>query len=112
VVREKITNLFVLQTSQEISALSYYPGCGDITHTHTPSYPDTENFHNPDMGDHDGETTEEDDDEQMVELALKNSARFSEAMATKVSFFFFATSFNLTSTFTVAHLEGVVLRYR
>ncbi|KAI9434952.1 hypothetical protein H4582DRAFT_2080215 [Lactarius indigo] len=47
-------------------------------------YPNTKNFHNPNVDDDDSATEEdEDEDEQMVELSLKNPAKFSKAMATK-----------------------------
>ncbi|KAI9429942.1 hypothetical protein BJY52DRAFT_1200336 [Lactarius psammicola] len=52
------------------------------TTTHTPSYRNTEDFFNPEVDGHDGLTeTEEDDNDPMVDLALKNPARFSEVMA-------------------------------
>ncbi|KAI9429980.1 hypothetical protein H4582DRAFT_2087797 [Lactarius indigo] len=47
-------------------------------------YPNTKNFHNPNMDDNNSTTEEDKDkDKQMVELSLKNPAKFSEAMATK-----------------------------
>ncbi|KAI9451374.1 hypothetical protein BJY52DRAFT_1191052 [Lactarius psammicola] len=69
---------------------SFYPRRSDTT-THivsgrseTPtSYLQTDNPYKPDVDDHDDTETEEDDNEQIVELALKNPARFSEVMATE-----------------------------
>jgi hypothetical protein len=75
--------VFVLQTNEKISASSFYPGRGDTAHPLASLVPENQDFHNPNV-DNDSET--EDNDEEIVELALKNPARFSEVMITEVSF--------------------------
>ncbi|KAH9033901.1 hypothetical protein EDB85DRAFT_2144685 [Lactarius pseudohatsudake] len=52
--------------------------------TYVPSYSD-KSFHNLDVDDDDSvsEDDDDDDDEQIVELSLKNPARFAEVMATE-----------------------------
>ncbi|KAH8979769.1 hypothetical protein EDB86DRAFT_2835705 [Lactarius hatsudake] len=72
--------------AQEISApSSSYPGRVGTTHipTHIPSCSNTKNFHNPDVDEDDSETEDDSEDEQIVELALKNPAKFAEVMATE-----------------------------
>ncbi|KAI9431989.1 hypothetical protein H4582DRAFT_2084278 [Lactarius indigo] len=51
---------------------------------HVPSYSNPKCFHDPDVDDDDSASEDNDDDnEQIVELALRNPAKFSEAMATE-----------------------------
>jgi hypothetical protein len=71
------------QTNEKFSASSFYPGRGDTTHPLASLDPENQDFHNPNV-DNGSET--EDDDEEIVDLSLKNPARFSEIMATEVSF--------------------------
>ncbi|KAH9027328.1 hypothetical protein EDB85DRAFT_2172378 [Lactarius pseudohatsudake] len=62
-------------------APSFYPGRADTTTTRESS---VENFPFPEVDGHDGLTDcEDEDEEQLVELALKHPARFAEAMATE-----------------------------
>ena len=81
---EKLTNLFVCQTS---AATSFYPGRGDTTHPL--SFLDSANdgHHIPNV-DNNGLESDEDwsVDEQTVELSLKNPSRFAEVMASEVNF--------------------------
>ena len=84
--------MFVQQTNKLFfSATSFYPGRGDTTTTHPLASianfnTDDQVFYNPNMDDHDIETEEDDDDDdEIVELALKNPAKFAQVMATEVS---------------------------
>lgn len=61
---------------------SYYPGRGGPPTNEELSHLDHETFYSPDADVTDGDT--EEDDDQIVELALKNPARFAEAMASEV----------------------------
>ncbi len=67
-------------------ALSFYPGHGDNSHVLT--HPDCQNFafHTPEVDD-DGSDTEaySTEDKHAVELALRNSTKFSESMVIEVS---------------------------
>ena len=72
----------------KISAASFYPGCGDTTHplASLPSFDENQVFCNPNVDDQDNLSEEDcNDDEEIVELALKNPARFAEVMAVEVS---------------------------
>ncbi|KAH9041566.1 hypothetical protein EDB85DRAFT_2139668 [Lactarius pseudohatsudake] len=72
------------QVQRQGAPSSSYPG-RVTTHipTHVPSYSNTQNFHNPDVDQDDTETEDDSEDEQIVELALKNPAKFAEVMATE-----------------------------
>ncbi|KAI9429277.1 hypothetical protein H4582DRAFT_2089597 [Lactarius indigo] len=62
-------------------APTFYTGHSDTTITRTLS---SDNFPIPEVDGHDGLTdSEEEDEEQLVELALKHPARFADAMATE-----------------------------
>jgi hypothetical protein len=74
--------LFV--SNKKNSATSYYPGRGDTTHSLASLDPENRALHNPNVDDSETET-DEDDDEEIVELALKNPARFAQVMAVEVS---------------------------
>ncbi|KAH8986506.1 hypothetical protein EDB83DRAFT_2535738 [Lactarius deliciosus] len=73
------------QVQRQGAPSSSYPGRVGTTHipTHVPSYSNTKNFHNPDVDEDDSETEDDSEDEQIVELALKNPAKFAEVMATE-----------------------------
>ncbi|KAH8978804.1 hypothetical protein EDB86DRAFT_3090016 [Lactarius hatsudake] len=73
------------QVQRQGAPSSSYPGRVGTTHipTHVLSYSNTKNFHNPDVDEDDSETKDDSEDEQIVELALKNPAKFAEVMATK-----------------------------
>ncbi|KAH9012666.1 hypothetical protein EDB83DRAFT_2529826 [Lactarius deliciosus] len=73
------------QVQRQGAPSSSYPGHVGTTHipTHVPSYSNTKNFHNPDVDEDDSETEDNSEDEQIVELALKNPAKFAEVMATE-----------------------------
>ncbi|KAH9175219.1 hypothetical protein EDB89DRAFT_1904093 [Lactarius sanguifluus] len=60
------------------------PSSGHVPPTHVPSYSNTNSFHNFDVDDNNSVSEDDDDDdEQIVELSLKNPAKFAEVMATE-----------------------------
>ena len=71
--------------------MSFYPGRGDTTTTHPLASvanfnTDDQVFYNPNVDDHDIETEEDDNDnDEIVELTLKNPTKFAQVMATEVS---------------------------
>ncbi|KAH9015135.1 hypothetical protein EDB83DRAFT_2321365 [Lactarius deliciosus] len=73
------------QVQRQGAPSSSYPGRVGTTHipTHVLSYSNTKNFHNPDVDEDNSETEDDSEDEQIVELALKNPAKFAEVMATE-----------------------------
>ena len=86
---ENLTNIVCSSNKQKISASSFYSSRDDTTHPFTSVTnfkPDDQVFFNPNVDDNHGEETEEDDvDEEIAELALKNPAKFAQVMATEVS---------------------------
>jgi hypothetical protein len=80
-----LTNLFVHNQIRNFSDSSYYPGHGDTTHILSHLDPKTDGFLKPSVDDHDVESDGGwNDDEHIVELAIKNPSRFSEVMANEV----------------------------
>ena len=91
VVRENLTNVVCSSNKRKFSASSFYPGRDDTTHPLVPVAnfkTDDRVFFNPNVDDLGLETEEDDDnndEEEIVELALKNPAKFAQVMATEVS---------------------------
>ncbi|KAF8260296.1 hypothetical protein EI94DRAFT_1811888 [Lactarius quietus] len=60
----------------------YYPGCGDHNHDLAQLDPDNDGFYKPRVDDHNGESDGDwNDNEQELQLAIKNPSRFFEAVA-------------------------------
>jgi hypothetical protein len=89
VVRENLTNCLFLKQIKKFKAPSFYPGRGDTTHplaSLARFNADDEVLYNPNVDDRDNDFEEDgNEDEEIVELALKNPAQFATVMATEVS---------------------------
>jgi hypothetical protein len=78
--------MYVSTHARKISALSFYPGCGDNSHELASLTHRSSGFHPPQVDD-EGTETEEDpaNDKPSLLLALKYPNKFSESLATEVS---------------------------